>query len=82
MSLPPTQLSQAQEMKYYSVKPRLSGLVGTGLNGPDNRDNRMIENMNINEPRTKLNNLEMSKSNFTQQQSKSEPIKAQKYALY
>ena len=47
-------------MKYYSVKPQLSGLVGTGLNGPDKRDNRMIENMNINEPRTKLNNLETS----------------------
>ena len=39
----------------YTVKPRLSGLVRTGLNGVDNR------NMNINEPRTKLNNLEKSK---------------------
>ena len=23
-----------------SVRPRLSGLVGTGLNGPDNRESR------------------------------------------
>ena len=37
---------------------------------------RIIEN--INEPRTKLNNLENSKLNCTQQQSKSEAIRAKK----
>ena len=44
------------------IKPGLSRLVGTGLNGPDNRV-WIFENMNVNEQRTKMNNLEKSKIN-------------------
>ena len=41
-----------------------------------------IENMNINEPRTKLNNLEKSKWNFTQQRGKFKPISQMHYISY
>ena len=36
-----------------TVKPQLSGLVGTGMNGLDNQGIQIIQNMNINEPRAK-----------------------------
>lgn len=35
---------------------------------------RIIKNMNVNEPKTKLNSLEMNKRNFIEQQSESEPL--------
>ena len=38
------------ELTSSTVKPRLSGLVGTRLNSPDNRESELIENVNIYEP--------------------------------
>ena len=43
-----------------TVKLQLSGFARKGLNGPDNQESSSSKNMNINEPKTKPNNLEKS----------------------